>query len=171
MNKQDPPKNSRCRLCRDRRWNYYQSHKRWMQQISTKKKTRLDSIEWGRWSTENCTWCLNLTIQTNGMCTILENETHIMLWDFETQTDYIISARQPNLVIVNTKKKENLSNSGLYHSSWPQGKTEGKWGDNYLDLARELKKLWNMKVMVILIVIGTLTTITKWMILGLVDWI
>ena len=33
--------------------------------------------------------------------------------------------------------------------------------DKYLDLARELKKLWNMKVTVIPIVIGALGTIPK----------
>ena len=31
----------------------------------------------------------------------------------------------------------------------------------YLDLARELKKLWNMKVTIISIVIGALGTVTK----------
>ena len=29
----------------------------------------------------------------------LENETHRRLWDFEIQTDQIISARQPDVVI------------------------------------------------------------------------
>ena len=33
-------------------------------------------------------------------------------------------------------------------------KLKGKKKDKYLDLARELKKLWNMKVTVILIVVG-----------------
>ena len=33
--------------------------------------------------------------------------------------------------------------------------------DKYLDLARELKKLWNMKVTVIPIVIGALGAVTK----------
>ena len=33
--------------------------------------------------------------------------------------------------------------------------------DKYLDLARELKKLWNMKVKVVPIVIGALGTIPK----------
>ena len=33
--------------------------------------------------------------------------------------------------------------------------------DKYLDLARELKKLWNMKVTVIPVEIGALGTITK----------
>ena len=33
--------------------------------------------------------------------------------------------------------------------------------DKYLDLAKELKKLWNMKLVVILIVVGALETIPK----------
>ena len=33
--------------------------------------------------------------------------------------------------------------------------------DKYLDLARELKKLWNMKVTIVPIVIGAFRTITK----------
>ena len=41
---------------------------------------------------------------------VLENETHKLLWDFEIQTDHIISARRPDLVI---KKRENLQNCGL----------------------------------------------------------
>ena len=39
--------------------------------------------------------------------------------------------------------------------------------DKYLDLARELKKLWNMKVTIIPIVIGALGTVTKGLIQGL----
>ena len=39
--------------------------------------------------------------------------------------------------------------------------------DKYLDLARELKKLWNMKVTNVPIVIGALDTITKGLLKGL----
>ena len=50
----------------------------------------------------------------------------------------------------------------------PQNKSEGKWKkDKYLDLARELKKLWNMKVRIVPIVIGALGTITKELLTGL----
>ena len=38
---------------------------------------------------------------------------------------------------------------------------ESKKRDKYIDLARELKKLWNMKVTVIPIVTGELGTVTK----------
>ena len=36
---------------------------------------------------------------------VLENETHKLLWDFEIQTNHLISARRPDLVIVNKKKR------------------------------------------------------------------
>ena len=41
--------------------------------------------------------------------------------------------------------------------------------DKYLDFARELKKLWNMKVTIIPIVIGTFSTVTKGLLRGLED--
>ena len=41
--------------------------------------------------------------------------------------------------------------------------------DKYLDLARELKKLWNTKVTIVPIVIGALGTITKGLLKGLED--
>ena len=41
--------------------------------------------------------------------------------------------------------------------------------DKYVDLARELKKLWNMKVTIIPIVIGTFGTVTKRLLKGLED--
>ena len=41
--------------------------------------------------------------------------------------------------------------------------------DKYLDLARELKKLWNMKVTFIPIVIGAFGTVTKGLLKGLED--
>ena len=41
--------------------------------------------------------------------------------------------------------------------------------DKYLDLARELKKLWNMKVTVIPIVIGAFSIVNKGLLKGLED--
>ena len=40
--------------------------------------------------------------------------------------------------------------------------------NKYLDLARELKNLWNMKVTIVPIVIGAFGT-TKWLLKGLED--
>ena len=46
---------------------------------------------------------------------------------------------------------------------------ECKKRDKYIDLARELKKLWNVKVTFIPIVIGALATVTKGLVQGLRD--
>ena len=43
---------------------------------------------------------------------------------------------------------------------------ESEKKDKYLDHARVLKKLWNMKVTIITIVIGDLDTVTKGLIQG-----
>ena len=46
---------------------------------------------------------------------------------------------------------------------------ENEKKDKYLELAREWKKLWNMKVTIIPIVIGALSTINKRLVQGLED--
>ena len=46
---------------------------------------------------------------------------------------------------------------------------ESEKKDKYLDLARELKKLWNMKVTIVPIVISAFGTITKGLLKGLED--
>ena len=46
---------------------------------------------------------------------------------------------------------------------------ECKKKDKYLDLARELKKLWNLKVTIIPIVIGAFSTVNKGLLKGLDD--
>ena len=46
---------------------------------------------------------------------------------------------------------------------------ESEKKDKYLDLAREFKKLWNMKVTIVPIVIGALGTVTKGLLMGLED--
>ena len=36
---------------------------------------------------------------------VLKNEKHKRHWDFEKQTDHLILARRPDLVVVNNKEK------------------------------------------------------------------
>ena len=92
-----------------------------------------------------------------------------MYWNLEIQTDHLISTRQPELVIVS--KKEYLPNSGLCCFGWSQGKTERKRKER--QVPRPCygieKKLWNMKVTVISIVISAFGPITKGVIKELED--
>ena len=36
---------------------------------------------------------------------VLENNWHKLLWDFDIHTDHLISARRPDLIIMNKKKR------------------------------------------------------------------
>ena len=89
-----------------------------------------------------------------------ENDTHKLVWDFEIQTDHLISARRPDLEIGKKKKKKKRKEQKRTYRITVKSK-ENKKNDKYVDLARELKKLWNMKVTVKLIVIRALGTVTK----------
>ena len=110
---------------------------------------------------------------THNSESIQENKMHKILWDFEIQTDHLILARRPDLVIVNKKKRKKRT-CWIVNFAIPSDERvklkESKKRDKYLDLARELKKkLWNMKVIVIPIVIGVYGTVTKQLVPGLED--
>ena len=100
---------------------------------------------------------------------------HPEKWDaqtslgFEIQTDQLISARRPDLVRVSIKKRVYwIGEFAVPVDHWIKLK-ESEKKDKYLDLAKELKKLWNIKMMVIPIVTGALSTVTKGLIKGLED--
>ena len=97
------------------------------------------------------------------------NNTHKLLCDFNIQTDHLIPARRPDLIIINKKKKKEKRNCKIVPADHRINLKESEKKDKYLDLARELKKLWNMKVTVVPIVIGALGTITKGLLKGLED--
>ena len=44
---------------------------------------------------------------------ILENEVYKIIWDFEIKSDFLILARRPDFVLINKKKKMNLSSRGF----------------------------------------------------------
>ena len=92
---------------------------------------------------------------------VLENRTHKLLWDFEKQTDHLISARWSDLIIINTKKRTCRIVVFTVSADYKVKLKESKKKNKYLNFARKLKKLWNMKVTVVSIVIGALGTVTK----------
>ena len=44
---------------------------------------------------------------------VLENDSHKLLWDFNIQTDHLIPARRPDLIIINKKKKKKRESAKL----------------------------------------------------------
>ena len=100
---------------------------------------------------------------------VLENDTHKLLWDFDIQTDHVISARRPDFIIINKIKKICKIVDFAVPADHRIKLKESEKRDKYHDLARELKKLWNVKVTIILIVIGAFCTVTKGLLKGLED--
>ena len=71
---------------------------------------------------------------------VLENDTHKLLWDFHIQTDHLISARKPDLIIINKKKTKICKIVDFTVPADHRIKLkECEKRDKYLDLARELK--------------------------------
>ena len=79
----------------------------------------------------------------------------------------IISQAQKMARLFKKRKINNNNNNVPAHHRINLKESEKK--DKYLDLARELKKLWNMKVTIVPIVIGALGTVTKGLLKGLED--
>ena len=100
---------------------------------------------------------------------VLEDDSHKLLWDFNIQTDHLISARRSDLIIINKKKKICKIVDFAVPADHRIKLKECEKRDKYLDLARELKKLGNMKVTIILTVIGAFGTVTKGLLKGLED--
>ena len=100
---------------------------------------------------------------------VLENDTRKLLGDFDVHTDHLISARRPDLIKIN-KKKRNCKIVDFAVPAVHRIKLkECEKKDKYLDLARELKKGCNMQVTIIPIVIGAFGTVTKGLLKGLED--
>ena len=81
---------------------------------------------------------------------VLEYEAHALLWDFEIQTDHIISARQPDLKIVQKKKKKKKSEPAelwtlpfLLNAGWNGKKAKREIGT--LTLLEEWKHYWTWR--------------------------
>ena len=84
---------------------------------------------------------------------VLENDTHKLLWDFKIHTDHQISARRPDLIIINKKEKRKKERKKerkkrtckIVDFAVPADHRiklkECEKKDKYLDFARELKKL------------------------------
>ena len=69
-----------------------------------------------------------------------EIDTHKLQWDFDIQTDHLISARRPDLIIINKKKKKRTCR--IVDFAVPADHRiklkECEKRDKYVDLAREL---------------------------------
>ena len=108
-------------------------------------------------------WCMH------NPAPVLENDTHKHRWDFDIQTNQQISTRRLGLIIIKNKKRISKFGDFVVPVNHRIRLKECKKKDKYLNLARELKKLWNIKVTIVPIVIGAFSTVTKGLLKGLED--
>ena len=83
------------------------------------------------------------------------------MWDFSIQTDHVIEAQRPDLVVVDKKDRSCKITDSAVPGDSRIGEKEKDKVEKYQDLGRELQKMWNVKVKIIALVVGSLGAITK----------
>ena len=165
--------NSKCRLCSDRDETIHHIISEYSKLAQKEYKARHDWVgKVNHW--EMCKkfkfYHANKWYMHNP-APVLENDTHKLLWYFDIQTDHLISAWRPDVIIINKKRKKKICK--IVDFAVPTDHRiklkECENRDKYLNLARELKKIWNKKMTIIPIVIGAFGTVTKWLLKGLED--
>ena len=92
---------------------------------------------------------------------VLENEEYKILWDISIQTDHVIEARRPDLVVVDKKERScKIIDFAVPGDSRIEEKEKDKI-EKYQDLRRELQRIWNFKVKIVPLVVGFLGAIPK----------
>ena len=83
------------------------------------------------------------------------------MWDFSIQTDHVIEARRPDLVVLDKKERScKIIDFAVPGDSRIEEKEKDK-REKYQDLERDLQKIWNVKVKIMPLVVGSLGTIPK----------
>ena len=95
-------------------------------------------VHWELWKKLECDYTSKWYVHNAE--SVLENDTHKLHWDFDIQTDHLISARRPGLMIINNKKRTYWIVNFAVPADHRVNLKEIEKKDKYLDLARELKK-------------------------------
>ena len=82
------------------------------------------------------------------------------MWDSSIQTDHITEAQTPDLVVFYKERFCKIIDFAVPGDSRIEEKEKDKI-EKYQDLGRELQKIWNVKVNIIPLVVGSLGAIPK----------
>eukprot|EP00795_Rhopilema_esculentum_P003281 gene3280-biopygen1499 len=84
-----------------------------------------------------------------------------ILWDVNIQTDNVIQARRPDIVVVNKKERKCYIIDVAVPGDVRIAEKEMEKIEKYDELKREVERLWKVKAKVIPIVLGALGTVTR----------
>ena len=77
------------------------------------------------------------------------------MWDFNIQTDHVIEAQRPDLVVVDKKERScKIIDFAFPGDSRIEDKEKDKM-EKYQDMGRELQKIWNVRVNIIPLVVDS----------------
>ena len=92
---------------------------------------------------------------------VIDNDSCKIVWDFTVQTDHFITARRPGMIFIDKEHhKCQIIDFAIPYDTRLDNKEVEKI-EKYLDLAGKLKKVWNMKVTVVPLVVEALGTPAK----------
>ena len=100
--------NSKCRLCGDRNETINHIISEYSKLAQKEYKARHDWVG----KVIHCEMCKEFKFYHPNKwymynpALVLENDRHKLIWDFDIQTDHPISARRPDLIVINKKKKK-----------------------------------------------------------------
>ncbi|CAI5636064.1 unnamed protein product [Oreochromis niloticus] len=91
---------------------------------------------------------------------VVENDRAKILWDFQMQTDKMVVANQPDIVVVDKQKKTAVVIDVAVPNDSNIRKKEHEKLEKYQGLREELERMWRVKVTVVPVVIGALGAVT-----------
>ena len=94
---------------------------------------------------------------------VLQNEDYKVLRGLSLQTDHVIEARRTDFVVVDKKERScKAIDFAVPADSRIEEKEKGKVEKYFLKrLGKELQKIWNVKVKIVPLVVGSLGTVQK----------
>ena len=92
---------------------------------------------------------------------VLENDAYKLLYDFNIMTDKKITARRPDIVIVNKGQRKTTLIDIACPCDRNVNDKETEKVEKYQDLKIELQRLWNTSVEIVPIVVGALGAISR----------
>ena len=158
-----PSFSPQCRLCNSQGETVEYLVSGCTQLAGTQYKTRHDSVaKYLHWLL-----CGKYDIQRghygwrHSPCSVVVNNSVKLLWDFNIFVDHVISARRPDIVVIDkVSSVVTLIDVSIPADKHLTVKEEEKLS-KYQDLRIELERLWQKRTVMVPVVIGALGSITK----------
>ncbi|XP_051916213.1 uncharacterized protein LOC127597287 isoform X2 [Hippocampus zosterae] len=91
---------------------------------------------------------------------VVENDRAKIMWDFQIQTDKMVMANQPDIVIIDKGQRKAVVVDVAVPSDGNIRKKEHEKLEKYQGLREELERAWKVKVTVVPVVVGALGAVT-----------